>query len=98
AHRGIRNTKLVAAIANIDFSEARTITGESYQLDENADTATIVAAILENRPTEAHDPRRRLPPEFKPFTSFPSARPFIRYLLGRGFRRQDVLRFTKDYG
>jgi len=96
-HRGVKATRLVAALLKISIAEARAITGERYQeLDNIKDR---VDALLNGAIGSGAIVSRQLPKEFKPFTRMPpSAMPFAAYLRGRDFTDAAIARMTEDYG
>lgn len=94
SHRGKSPSRLVAALAGIDLDRAKTIVGEAVFIPD--DTLGRVRALLEP-PSKNKIPPLRLPEDFRAFRSVPSARPYERYLIDRGFTPGHIARFTQRY-
>jgi hypothetical protein len=96
-HRGLQPPRLVAALLRCDLEQAKVIVyGEgSIQLPD--DFLSRVNGVLAPKAV-AHSTKLYLPREFLSFMDLPSARPFIRYLRGRGFDQGQIMGLTKNYG
>jgi hypothetical protein len=98
-HRGLQPTRLVATLLRCDLDQAKALVyGEgSVQLPD--DFLSRVNGVLSPQ-TVQHSSKTKLtmPREFLPFKDLPSARPFIQYLIGRGFDIGTIFSLTKDYG
>jgi hypothetical protein len=96
-HRGRSPTRLVQALLQCSWQRAQSIVGDDISI-----ASDLMAAVSAMEPAAARLSQKKrkleLPEEFKAIVDLPSARPFINYLEGRGFSRQQVLRLTKRYG
>lgn len=96
AHRGVKPQRLVAALLGVTYGEADRICGGSIFIPE--DFLGAVRDKLAPAP-EARRSRLHLPRDFRPLDeSKPSARPFVNYLLDRGFTRKEIGRMNERHG
>lgn len=90
-HRGRSPVGLIRALLRCSAEEARRLAGIGPAV-RSAGLADRIRGLLEPVDAEGAPPSLlREPTEFRKFTDLPSARPFLRYLEGRGFPRQFVL-------
>lgn len=95
-HRGRKATRLVQAMLKCSFEQAKLITGERYKDRENF----LDQVNLSLSPAHIASPRSLdLPSDFQEFnpSRLTSARPFVDYLLGRGFKLPTICKLTADY-
>jgi hypothetical protein len=98
-HHGLQPTRLVATLLRCDLDQAKALVyGEgSVQLPD--DFLSRVNGVLSPPQAVQHAKTKlAMPREFLPFKDLPSARPFIQYLIGRGFDIGTIFSLTKDYG
>lgn len=94
-HSGHSPVGLVRALLGCSFEEAKRVVGDPV-LPAVAGLLGRVRDMLA-RPDEAPAPAElREPPEFRALSDKPSCRPFLRYLVDRGFRRDFLLRDTEE--
>jgi hypothetical protein len=91
-HRGKSPLRLIQALARCDYDQAQKIAyGTTY----------IPTGFLERVRAPAIEKRivdLKMPEEFYVIKDLPSAKPYISYLVNRGFERSRILKFTDLYG
>lgn len=93
-HFGRKPTKLVAAILHIPLSRAAEIAGDNTFMPTNF----LERVKLAVQPVERVPPKSpKLPAEFKPITDSIACRPYVNYLLRRGYSKPEIYRFKHIY-
>lgn len=98
-HRGRSPIRLVMALLRCDFETARSVVGSDASLP--ADFMSQVSGLItSNTVTPAQkSPDLCMPAEFKAFHhELPSARPFVAYMVRRGFTPRCVMNSTRRFG
>jgi hypothetical protein len=96
SHYGRGPTRLVQALLGCSFEQAAAITGSSVHIPE--DFLSRVSAAL-TPAQHAERPPVTMPKQFKPIdVRSPSCRPYVNYLLKRGFPERSIRHMSRDYG
>lgn len=90
-HKGKNPARLVAALAGISLERANAMVGNAIFIPD--DFGDRMKALVN---PEAAVARKGLamPPEFKAFAGLPSSRPYVNYLLRRGFSAKQIEHLT----
>lgn len=98
-HRGKSAARLVAALLGCSIGEAKRMVGEPT-LPGAATALAEVEALLGPQVEQDEGAPRALDElrEFKKFGSLPSARPYVRYMVGRGFSEKFLRRASAEMG
>lgn len=97
--RGISPAPLVRALLGCSAQEAASIVGAPL-LPGTESILSQIEALVGAAPSTPAEPARELrePREFRKFAGKPSERPFMRYMVGRGFPEEFVRRASKEMG
>src|SRR5262249_36787094 len=97
-HSGISPNRLVAGLLRCSIQQAAIIAGVRRDGAKSIDNfADRIDALLAPEAPAAEE-SLRWPREFRPIDDAPMARPFVAYLLNRGFSRDQIMEMTSRYG
>ena len=94
SHAGKSPVKLIQAILHCSFDQARLLAGHTTNIPSNF-LEQVQAQMAPSTITAPRDPLK-FPREFKPLEDKPLARPYLRYLINRGYGHPKSL--TRNYG
>lgn len=100
-HKGRHPARLVAALLGCSYQRAKELVGDPLELVETGSISGVVEKqFTDDVPDQEPDDRTlSLPKEFRTLCLSVSARPFLNYLLSRGYTDRQIFGpMTKRYG
>lgn len=94
-HKGRSPVSLVSRLLGVSLQQASLLTGEQLYIPENF--SERINKLLNASPEPEQREDIELLEEFKPFSGLPSSRPYVNYMVRRGFKRSSVVDLADQF-